>query len=215
MTNAVANPFGGFRKRTYRLGELASHLNALSSHMPRIYAIWIRKRMTPLLREEIMVAVARTNACRFCNFVHSQWALHEGLSRDELNRIGRTEGDGPDPAREQALSFAQALASQNFAPLPEEMEEEISKTLSMAEREDIETVARVMTVANRCANTVDAFLSRCKGSPSSHSRLVDELVIGSGFLLVYPLMMVVLALMQKRSPLSVFRDFAGSQEEFL
>ena len=77
----------------------------------------------------------------------------------------------------------------------------------------VETVARVMTLANLSANTMDAFLARLRGNPSGHSRIPDELVIGAGFVLVYPIMMVVLGVMQRRSPVAVFRDFLDSQKD--
>ncbi len=208
----TGNPFSGFPKKTYRLKELFRDLAALVPRLPGIYSIWVRKRVPPRFREEIMVAVARTNECRFCNFIHGQWALSEGLSQDELERIGMANGPGADPAHSLALSYVQALASAGFGPVPEELAKEMRAVYNETQIRDLDTVARVMTLANLSANTLDALLSRRKGNPSGHSRPVDELVIGAGFFLVYPLMMVVLAVMQRRSPLSVYRDFVQSQQ---
>jgi len=209
---AAANPFGGFRKRTYRLEELGRQAAALVPRLPDIFSVWVRKRMAPLFREEIMVAVARVNGCRFCNFVHGQWALAQGLDEGELGRIGRGGGPGGDPGRLLALDYAQALAQADFGPVPSDLERDVQERFTGRERSEIETVARVMTVANRCANTLDALLSRRRGVASGHSRPVDEWVIGAGFFLVYPVMMGVLAVMQRRSPLSVYRDFVRSQK---
>jgi len=208
----TARPFGGFRKKTYRLGEVLRDLAALVPRLPGIYAVWVRKRVPPALREEIMVAVARTNECRFCTFVHGQWALAEGVSPDELERIGAADGPGGDPNRRLALAYAGALASAGFGPVPAELEDEVRRECGEVRARDLETVARVMTLANLSANTLDALLARRKGCPSGHSRPVDELVIGAGFLLVYPVMMGVLAVMQRRSPLAVYRDFVRSQQ---
>jgi AhpD family alkylhydroperoxidase len=210
-TSGKPNPFGGFRKNTYRLEELFQHLAALVPRTPDVLSVWIRKRMDPLFREEIMVAVARTNDCRFCNFVHGQWALAEGLTEESLERIGQPGREAQDPKRGLAQDYAQALAAGDFGTVPSELEREMRKHFSKDQRRDIEAVARVMTVANRSANTLDALLSRRKGVPSGHSRLLDEMVIGAGFSLVYPVMMVVLAVMQRRSPVSVYRDFVRSQ----
>jgi len=204
--------FSGFRKKTYRLEDLSRHLAALVPRMPDVLSVWGRKRVDPLFREEIMVAVARTNECRFCNFVHGQWALVEGLTEDGLERIGRADGSDQNPERGLALDYAQALAAGDFGPVPADLERRVQEHFSEGRRRDIETVARVMTVANLSANTLDALLSRGKGVPSGHSRLVDELVIGAGFFLVYPVMMVVLAVMQRRSPFSVYQDFVRSQK---
>jgi len=173
-----------------------------------IYAIWVKKRLDPMFREEIMVAVARANSCRFCDFVHGQWALAQGLQEEDLARIGsRSEPQEGKSERALALAFAQALASGDFAlvdPAPAgTMRERFGETATR----DVETVARVMTLANLSANTADAFFSRLKDNPSTHSRLADELILGAAFALVYPLMMVVLAVLQRRTPLAVLRDF--------
>jgi len=209
-TSHEPNPFGGFRKKTYRLGELIRDLAALVPRLPVILSVWVRKRMDPLFREEIMVAVARTNECRFCHFVHGQWALAEGAGQAGRQGIGEESGRDEDPARGLALAYAQALASCDFGAVPADLERQVRELFSEGRRREIETVARVMTVANLSANTFDALLSRKKGIPSGHSRLVDELVIGAGFLLVYPVMIGVLAVLQRRSPSAVWRDFLRS-----
>ena len=212
-TSPKQGPFGGFRKKTYRLGELVRQLAVLVPRTPAIVAVWVRKRLDPLFREEIMVAVARTNACRFCNFIHGQWALTAGLTPEELERVGRAGGPSPDPERSLALDYAQALAAADFGAVPEELERQVRERFGEERQRDIETVARVMTLANLSANTLDALLSRARGVPSGHSRLIDELVIGAGFLVVYPVMILLLAVMQRRSPWSVWRDFLQSRQD--
>ena len=145
--------------------------------------------------------------------MHGQWALAQGLSEEELARIGDGNGIGTAPAdRELAFSYAQALSSGDFAPVAPEQESEMTKRFGWPATRDVETVARVMTLANRSANTVDALVSRLRGNPAAASRLADELVIGAAFALVYPMMIIVLAFLRRRSPLALLRDFANAAD---
>lgn len=70
---------------------------------------------------------------------------------------------------------------------------EFEERLSEVKRREVEVVARVMTVANRCANTLDALVARRSGAPAQDSRLLDEVVIaglaGLMILAVAPRMM--------------------------
>lgn len=43
------------------------------------------------VRERVMVAVSRANACAACTAVHERWALRSGITDDELDAIGLGE----------------------------------------------------------------------------------------------------------------------------
>ena len=72
-----------------------------------------------------------------------------------------------------------------------------------------EDVARVMTVANRVANTLNALSDRRRGRPIPGSRLPDELLINFLFLPGAWLGTLVAALRQRKSPFAVWRQARG------
>ena len=51
-------------------------------------AVYLRGRLDATLRDRVMVAVSRVNACGGCTFVHQRWALRAGVSSEELEAIG-------------------------------------------------------------------------------------------------------------------------------
>lgn len=201
------SPFGGFRKRTYRIRELASDTAGLLPKLPDLASIWLGKRLDPAFREEIMVAVAQSNACRYCLFTHHEWALHDGASAEELAKIESPELEDFNHKKWIALIYARARTAAKFGPVAADLEEELRRHYSEAESADIDLVARVMTVMNLSGNTVDALLSRFRGAPSDHSRLLDELFIALLFLGVAPPVAVLLAIWKRKSPLGLLREF--------
>ena len=201
------NYFGGYRKKCYRLGEFLMDLGALFPRAADIWAIWARRRVDPLLREEIMTAVARTNECRLCTYVHTEWALSAGMPEGDRAGIEGSELVSSDPDKGLAISYAEILASSDFRKVPEELQREVLSIYGATGCRDIETVARVMTIVNRAFNTSEALFSRMKGKPSGHSRLVDELLIGIAFALLYPVVMLMVAFLQRKSPIAVVRGF--------
>ena len=201
------NYFGGYRKKCYRLGEFLMDLGALFPRTTDIWAIWARRRVDPLFREEIMTAVARTNECRLCTYVHTEWALSAGMPEGDHAGIVGSEPSSSDQDKGLAFSYAEILASSDFRNVPAEFQREVLRIYGATGCRDIETLARVMTIANRSFNTSEALFSRMKGKPSGHSRLVDELLIGVGFALLYPVVMLMVSFLQRRSPIAVLRGF--------
>jgi len=201
------NLFGGYRKKCYRLGEFLRDLGALLPRMTDIWHIYTKRRVAPLFREEIMVAVARTNECRLCTYVHTEWALSAAMPEGDRGELSRPGPSGSDPDKALAISYAESLASSDFRQVPEGLRREVANLCGATRCRDIETVARVMTLANRSFNTVEALFSRMKGQPSGHSRLVDELLIGVAFALLYPVVILMVSLLRRRSPIAVLRGF--------
>lgn len=203
-----------FRKKTYRLGELARDVWALAPRVPDIVAVWVGGRMKPALREEVMVAVARVNACRYCSYVHREWALHAGAAPEELERIERGDLRGVAHARWLAVDYARARAVVDFAPGPAVLEAWVADVYGAVGGRDIETVARVMTVANRVGNTFDALLSRLHGQPAPGGRIPDELVCALLFLCAAPWVVAGAAVARRKSPLKILHEFKEFSREF-
>lgn len=211
MTVAANTPrFAAFHKRAYTLPQLGGHLRTLVARRRDISAIW-QGRIDPALREQIMIAVARVNGCRYCAFVHTRFAELEGVSDDELARL-----DGLDPTafdRDEwlAIAYATALAEADFETGDDELGSEIERRSGQQRIEDIESVALAMTFANRTANTLDAFRSRLSGSPDPEGRAFDEAVISTVLIATGPLTVIGLSIPLRMSPIRFIREIIRLQ----
>lgn len=169
-----------------RLVPVLTEAAGIGRRLPDVVAIWGARRLDPRLREEVMLAVARANACRLCSLAHRQWALAEGVSDAEIAALEQERPERFDRRTWAAIAWAQARVRAAPDPVPGEFEAELARHYDAAEREDLALVVRVMTLANRSANTVEALRARLGGDAVAGSRLVDELAVGTVVLLSIP-----------------------------
>jgi AhpD family alkylhydroperoxidase len=166
--------------------------------------------MPRALREQIIVAVAKVNACGMCEHAHTRMALEAGVSDAELAALENMDETAFDRRTWLAIAYARERTKVQFAPAAEEASQEaLSDALGAQTRSDVEDVARVMTVANRIANTLNALPDRWRGKPVPESRLFDELVINFLFLPGAWLGTLVAAARQRKSPFAVWRQARG------
>jgi AhpD family alkylhydroperoxidase len=170
----------------------------IAPRLPDVAAIWGTRRLDPRLREEVMLAVAQANACRLCTLAHRRWALAEGVTDAELAALENQDPDRFDRRTWAAIAWADARARASLGPVPAEFEDELARYYSAAERDDLDLVTTVMTVANRSANTFDALLARLRGRPVPGSRLLDELLIATSVAVSIPPVAGYLALTRHR-----------------
>ena len=138
-------------------------LAAVSRRARPLVAVYAGVRLDDALRERVMVAVSRVNACRGCTFVHTRWALHSGVTADELDAIGLDELGRLDRRSRAAIVYATALAETRFrASPPPEIAAAVAAELTPAELEAVEAVARMMAFANLAASTAQALLGRLR-----------------------------------------------------
>lgn len=123
--------------------------------------VYVRGRLDDALRERVMVAVSRVNACRGCAFVHTRWALRSGVTPDELDAIGLADLGRLDRRSRAAVVYATALAEARFrtAP-PPDVAAAVAAVLTASEIGAVEAVARSMALANLTASTAEALLGR-------------------------------------------------------
>jgi len=198
--------FGGYRKRTMTAREFAGSLRSLAPQASMIYEIWGKQELDPGFREELMLAVAKLNDCRYCTWGHHEWAYLSGVSEQELAQIENMDSEGFDRGKWVAISYVRALVSANFGEVSPELREEMSEHYGLKEIKEIELVAQVMDIANRGANTWEAMLSRIKGNPANDSHLVDELVMSGVFWSAAPVVVMLLARESKRPFKEMWRD---------
>lgn len=193
--------------RTYRVRELTRDLLSISARVPSLVAIWLGGRLDPALREQIVVAVAKVNACRMCEHAHTRMALEAGVTDAELAALERMDERAFDRRTWLAIAHARQRAKADFVRLAESESEDLwVRELGVQTYRDIEDVARVMTIANRIANTLNALSDRVHGNAVPGSRLLDELLINILFLPGAWLGTLVAGARQRRSPFAVWRQ---------
>ena len=158
-----------------------------------------------------MLAVAKANACRWCTLAHRQWALAEGVTDAELAALEDQRAERFDRRTWAAIAWAQARAHADLGPVPIEFEDELARHYSQTEREDLDLVTTLMTIANRSANTFDALLARLRGHPVPGSRLLDELLVGTSVAVSIPPVAGYLALARRRGRRGLLRGLGSSR----
>ena len=195
--------------------EFVRATGTLARRWRDIYAIWGRDRVHPAFREELMVAVARVNSCRFCSYMHREWALRVGLPEDELAALEGLDADSFDARRWAAIAYVQAFAGSDLRGVPEPIGTHFQAFYDAREQQDIAMIARVMTWANRAANTIDSLLARRRGEPLPNRRARDDYIVGGLGLLALIIPACVVAGWRRTTPLGVMRDFTSFSESFL
>lgn len=197
--------------RVYRVPALFRDLLAVLAHVPSLIAIWIGGGLPRALREQVVVAVAQANACRMCEHAHTRMALEAGVTDAELAALASMDAGALDRRTWLALAYARERTKADFAPVPDDAQHEaLVAELGAQTMREVEEVARVMTVANRIANTLNALPDRLRGHPVPDSRLPDELLINLIFLPGAWLGTLIAAVRQRKSPFAVWRLARGS-----
>lgn len=140
--------------------EAASELTALArAARPLIHAY--AGGLDAALRERVMVAVSRTNACAGCTRVHEKQALRAGVTRAELDAIGLSELAQLDQRSRAAVLYASQAAARRFRSPPDgEVAEAAARALTRAEIRQVEAVARAIAFANLTVAAISSALER-------------------------------------------------------
>jgi AhpD family alkylhydroperoxidase len=126
-------------------------------------AVYARGRIDYALRERVMLAVSRLNACRGCTFVHTRWAAHSGVTPGELDAIGLDDLGRLDRRSRAAVVYATARAETRFRSPPRpDVAAAVAAELTPAETEAVEAIARMMVFANLTASTAEAQLGHLR-----------------------------------------------------
>jgi len=196
--------------RTYRAPALFRDLLSVFGRMPSLISIWMGGRLPRALREKVIVAVAQANACRMCEHAHTRMALQAGVTDAELAALENMDPEVLDRRTWLALAYARERTKEDFAPVSDDAQHEaLVAELGAQTTLDVEEVARVMTVANRIANTLNALPDRLRGQPVPESRWADELLINFLFLPGAWLGTLIAAVRQRKSPFAVWRQARG------
>jgi AhpD family alkylhydroperoxidase len=144
-------------------GEAVSDLGAVVGDAAPLAAVYLRGRLDPELRERVMVAVSRVNACHGCTLVHERWAIRAGISSEELAAIGLGDIAALDDRSRAAVAYATARAEGRFRePAPTDVAAYAAARLTPAELAAVDAVARAMALVNLSVSTVEALRARLR-----------------------------------------------------
>jgi AhpD family alkylhydroperoxidase len=154
-----------FRKRTFSLPLYARGLAAVMTASPVLVRALIWPRISPALREQVMLAVTSVNDCRYCDWGHTTLALRSGVDLDALRQTldSGSLSAGSTPG-EVAVLYAQQVASQQGDADPG-AERALAAAWSPAEQAEIKAYITAIAFGNLVGNSADAWLARLHGVP--------------------------------------------------
>ncbi|MEW6776403.1 MAG: hypothetical protein AB1405_08925 [Bdellovibrionota bacterium] len=162
------------RKRSYNLPEFARDLLELAPHLPAGLASI--RGTSALLREEVFLAVAKKNGCRYCTYIHEGFAAYAGASDEEIATLEGAPLHHFDRKRWIAVQYAVASLGGRIDP---HLKSEAKKHYSKEDLAQLEALARAMNLSSLCGNTVDSLLWRLSGKPGARrgASAAEELFI--------------------------------------
>lgn len=135
--------------------------------------------------ERIMLAVTEVNGCDACSWVHTQMALEQGMSSEEISSF-LSGGDAYiQPEEAKGIIFAQHYADTKGLPQADTFQA-IMAEYGKEKAGVILSAAQVMLAGNIYGAAHSAFQSRLRGRPYADSSLGYELYIQIAGILLLP-----------------------------
>ena len=161
-------------KRTFTVWELYRSL----VFVPRAIATLKGNRKSTLVDthfiERLQLAVTEVNGCAACSYQHTQMALEQGMSNEEISSFLSGGSSFIKPEEAKAILFAQHFADSRGFP-KEKTYHSIVAEYGKKEAKIILSACQVMIAGNMYGIPFSAFLSRLQGKPYKNSSLLYEL----------------------------------------
>lgn len=152
----------GETKRTLTAANALATVGRVLASSPVLIAALFRPKISPALREKVMLAVTSVTDCRYCQWGHTHWAMAHGVSLEEVNQIlGQQTASlaARDPAEAAAILFAQ-----HYAEHPDRLDpaavENLGEHFSEGQVAELVAYVRVITLGSLTGNTLHAALDR-------------------------------------------------------
>jgi AhpD family alkylhydroperoxidase len=124
--------------------------------------------------ERLMLAVTEVNGCAVCAYGHTQMALNQGFTQDEISAFLSGSGEYIRPEEMKAILFAQHYADTKGI-VDEQAFQEIITTYGNQSSRVILAAIQMMMIGNIVGLPISAFQRRRKGNPDSNSSLIHEI----------------------------------------
>ena len=161
-------------KRKFSLWELYRSF----VYAPRAMSKLIRNNKTKLVDkhfvERLQLAVTEVNGCAACSYQHTQMALKQGMSNEEISSFLSGGSNFTKPEEAKAIMFAQHFADSRGFP-KKYAYDSIVEQYGKIEASIILSACQMMIAGNMYGIPFSAFLSRLQGKPYKDSTLFYEL----------------------------------------
>lgn len=161
-------------KRKFSLWELYRSF----VYAPRAMSKLIRNNKTKLVDkhfvERLQLAVTEVNGCSACSYQHTQMALKQGMSNEEISSFLSGGSNFTKPEEAKAIMFAQHFADSRGFP-KKYAYDSIVEQYGKIEASIILSACQMMIAGNMYGIPFSAFLSRLQGKPYKDSTLFYEL----------------------------------------
>lgn len=124
--------------------------------------------------ERLQLAVTEVNGCAACSWQHTQMALEQGMSNEEISSFLSGGDSFIKPEEAKAIMFAQHFADSKGYP-KKSAYESIIKEYGEKEARIILSAAQMMIAGNMYGIPFSAFVSRLNGKAYKGSSLFYEL----------------------------------------
>jgi AhpD family alkylhydroperoxidase len=131
------------------------------------------KLVDPHFVKRLQLAVTEVNGCAACSYQHTQMALRQGMSNEEISSFLSGGDSFIKPEEAKAIIFAQHLADSRGYP-KKYAYDSIVKEYGKDKAHVILSAAQVMIAGNMYGIPFSAFQSRLKGKPFKDSSLFYE-----------------------------------------
>jgi AhpD family alkylhydroperoxidase len=198
----------GIHKRIYSVPGFVRDAAAVAFYAGDLAGAYVAGSLEPALRERIWVTVSGVNACRYCLFVHTRWALREGVEPGESEAL--RDGDWSfltEVEHQPAIDYVRRWAESDFTGPGPAAAAAFERAYRPRRRAGIRAVARFANVANRTGNTFDALLERLAGRKAHGSRLIDEVAVSLVFLSASAVVAPAMMFAERQTPWALLREF--------
>lgn len=171
-------------KRKFSLWELYRSFVFAPKAMSKLFGNSKSKLVDKHFVERLQLAVTEVNGCAACSYQHTQMALKQGMSFEEISSFLSGGSDFTQPEEAKAIMFAQHFAEARGFP-KKYAYDSIIEEYGSKEASIILSACQIMIAGNMYGIPFSAFLSRLQGNPYKDSSLYYELgmLIGGVFCL--------------------------------
>lgn len=175
-----------YYKRMYTIGEFYTFLQEALRTIKYTKQAKKSKELDNKLIERIMLAVTEVNGCEICSYKHTEVALKEGMSQEDINSLLSGNAESIPKEESVAIFFAQHYADKKGRPSKEAWQRVVD-TYGEQKALGILGAIRGIMAGNTHGIAVSALLSRIKGKKISKSNIGYELGM---ILSIIPFMLV-------------------------
>ena len=176
-------------KRKFSFWELFRSFVFAPRAMSKLMGNRKSKLLDPHFVKRLQLAVTEVNGCAACSYQHTQMALKQGMSNEEISSFLSGAGDYTKQEEAKAIMFAQHFADSRGFP-KKYAYNAIVEEYGEKEARIILSAAQTMIAGNMFGIPFSALLSRFQGKPYKDSSLFYELGMEIGGIIALPIAIV-------------------------